>query len=202
MRYNPIMSSPSLEKIEQFRRQLKSDWTRDDTVSAWRKWHKQIAEFTRGATDAVLAEANLQQGQHVLGNIEFKEAAADSLPFPDGAFDVVTCRFGAMFFPDLHKALAECRRVLKPGGKVIFLVWGTRDQPFTTTTVGVLLNFVKPPEPDPDAPSMFMFGVRGRFESALKDAGYSSVKEDHLSVAARWPGSVEEFWTQFTEVAA
>ena len=247
MRYNPIMSSPSLEKIEQFRRQLKSDWTRDDTVSAWRKWHKQIAEFTRGATDAVLAEANLQQGQHVLdlasgvgdpalriaslvgpggrvvatdvgmgmmslaaelaaeqnlGNIEFKEAAADSLPFPDSAFDVVTCRFGAMFFPDLQKALAECRRVLKPGGKVIFLVWGTRDQPFTTTTVGVLLNFVKPPEPDPDAPSMFMFGVRGRFESALKDAGYSSVKEDHLSVAARWPGSVEEFWTQFTEVAA
>jgi SAM-dependent methyltransferase len=241
------MSTPSLEKIEQFRQQLKSDWTRDDTVAAWRKWHKQIAEFTRGATDALLAEANLQPGQHVLdlasgvgdpalriagivgpagrvvatdvgmgmmslaaelaaqqnlGNIEFKEAAADSLPFPDGAFDVVTCRFGAMFFPDLQKALNECRRVLKPGGKIVFLVWGTRDQPFTTTTVGVLLNFVKPPEPDPDAPSMFMFGVRGRFESALKSVGYNSVKEDHLSVPARWPGSVEEYWTQFTEVAA
>jgi hypothetical protein len=27
------------------------------------------------------------------------------------------------------------------------------------------------------------------------------VKEDHLSVPARWPGSVEEYWTQFTEVA-
>ena len=241
------MSTPSLEKIEQFRQQLKSDWTRDDTVAAWRKWHKQIAEFTRGVTDALLAEANLQAGQHVLdlasgvgdpalriasivgpggrvvatdvgmgmmslaaelaaqqnlGNIEFKEAAADALPFPDAAFDVVTCRFGAMFFPDLQKALSECRRVLKPGGKVVFLVWGTRDQPFTTTTVGVLLNFVKPPEPDPDAPSMFMFGVRGRFESALKSAGYNSVKEDHLSVPACWSGSVEEYWTQFTEVAA
>jgi len=107
-----------------------------------------------------------------------------------------------MFFPDLQKALNECRRVLKPGGKIVFIVWGTRDQPFTTTTVGVLLNFVKPPEPDPDAPSMFMFGVRGRFESALKSAGYNSVKEDHLSITARWSGSVEEYWTQFTEVAA
>jgi len=60
------MPNPSLEKIEQFRRQLKSDWTRDETVAAWRKWHKQTAEFTRGATDALLAEANLQHGQHVL----------------------------------------------------------------------------------------------------------------------------------------
>jgi SAM-dependent methyltransferase len=240
------MANPSPEKIEQFRQQLKADWTRDDTVAAWRRWHKQIAEFTRGATDALLAEANLQPGQHVLDlasgvgdpalriaqivgssgrvvatdvglgmmslaaelaaqqnlyNMEFKEAAADSLPFPDATFDVVTCRFGAMFFPDLQKALNECRRVLKPGGKIVFIVWGIRDQPFTTATVGVLLNFVKPPEADPDAPSMFMFGVRGRFESALKDAGYNSVKEDHLSVPARWPGSVEEYWTQFTEVA-
>src|SRR5258706_1079550 len=143
------MSTPSLEKIEQVRQQLKSDWTRDDTVAAWRKWHKQIAEFTRGATDALLAEANLQPGQHVLdlasggghpalgiasivgqsgrvvapdvgmgmmslaaelaaqqnlGNIELKEAAAESLPFPDATFDIVTCRFGAMSFPDLQKA--------------------------------------------------------------------------------------------------
>jgi ubiquinone/menaquinone biosynthesis C-methylase UbiE len=241
------MPTPSPEKIDQFRKQLKSDWTRDDTVAAWRKWHKQIAEFTRGATDALLAEANLQPGMRVLDlasgvgdpalriaqivgpsgqvvatdvgmgmmsfaaelaaqqnlhNIEFKEAAAESLPFPDASFDAVTCRFGAMFFPDLQKALRECRRVIKPGGKITFIVWGVREQPFTTTTVGVLLKFVSAPEVDPDAPSMFMFGARGRFEAALKDADYQNVKEQPLSVPSRWPLSVEEYWTQFTEVAA
>jgi ubiquinone/menaquinone biosynthesis C-methylase UbiE len=238
---------PTPEKIEQFRRQLKNDWTRDETVAAWRKWQKEIAAFTRGATEALLNEANIQPGQKVLDlasgvgdpalriaslvgpsghvtatdlgpgmmslaaelaaqqnlpNIEFREAAAESLPFPDASFDVVTCRFGAMFFPDLHKALLECRRVLKPGGKVVFIVWGVREQPFTSTTVGVLLKYVVPPEPDADAPSMFMFGVRGRFEAALKEADFQTVKEQPLSVPARWPLSVDEYWTQFTEVAA
>jgi ubiquinone/menaquinone biosynthesis C-methylase UbiE len=241
------MTIPTPEKVEKFRQQLRSDWTRDETVSAWRKWHKQIAEFTRGATDALLAEANLHVGQRVvdlasgvgdpalriaqivgpagrviatdlgsgmmslaaelaaqqsLQNIEFHEASAESLPFPDASFDVVTCRFGAMFFPDLQRALRECQRVLKPGGKIVFLVWGIREQPFTSTTVGVLLKYIPAPEVDPDAPSMFMFGVRGRFESALKEAGYRLVKEEHIRVSARWPGGAEEYWTQFTEVAA
>src|SRR5262249_1307853 len=137
-----------------------------------------------------------------LQNIEFKEAAADSLPFPDASFDAITCRFAAMFFPDLQKALRECRRVLKPDGKITFIVWGVREQPFTSTTVGVLLKYVQPPEADPDAPSMFMFGVRGRFESALQEAEFQNVKEQPLTVSARWPLSVEEYWTQFTQVSA
>src|SRR5258707_13253986 len=35
-----------------------------------------------------------------LSNIEFREASAESLPFPDESYDVLTCRFGIMFFPD------------------------------------------------------------------------------------------------------
>src|SRR5262249_13361413 len=134
--------------------------------------------------------------------IEFKEAPADSLPFPDSSFDAVTCRFGAMFFPDLQKALRECRRVLKPGGKVVFIVWGVREQPFTSTTVGVLLKYVTAPEADPDAPSMFMFGVLGRFQTALQLAGFQNAKEEHLTVPGCWSGPLEDYWTQFTEVAA
>jgi len=60
------MSTPAPEKIEQFRQQLKNDWTRDETVAAWRKWHKEMAAFTRGATEALLNDANIQPGQSVL----------------------------------------------------------------------------------------------------------------------------------------
>jgi SAM-dependent methyltransferase len=45
------------------------------------------------------------------------------LPFPDAAFDAVVCQFGVMFFPDKPKAFAEARRVLRPGGALIFNVW-------------------------------------------------------------------------------
>ena len=55
--------------------------------------------------------------------VAWQAADAMQLPFPDGAFDMVVCQFGAMFFPDKAKAFSEARRVLRPGGRFIFNVW-------------------------------------------------------------------------------
>ena len=55
--------------------------------------------------------------------IEWRQADAMRLPFPDADFDVVVCQFGVMFFPDKAKALNEARRVLRSGGTLIFNVW-------------------------------------------------------------------------------
>lgn len=55
--------------------------------------------------------------------VEWRQADAMQLPFPDGAFDAVVCQFGVMFFPDKPKAFAEARRVLRPGGVFMFNVW-------------------------------------------------------------------------------
>jgi len=139
-----------------------------------------------------------------LTNIEFREANAESLPFADKSYDVLTCRFGVMFFPDLPKALSECFRVLKPLGRAAFVAWGKKEQPFFTTTAGIVLKHVPvpPPPPDPDAPSLFMVGDRDRLRRALEVAGFSNVHEEDRIVAGRWASSVEEYWEQFTEVAA
>jgi ubiquinone/menaquinone biosynthesis C-methylase UbiE len=137
-----------------------------------------------------------------LGNIEFRVANVEALPFPDGSFDVVSCRFGVMFFPEQVKAFRECRRVLKSGGRVAFVVWGKREQPFLGTTVGILTKYVEAPPPDPDAPHAFMFGERGLLRRRLEEAGFSDVREEVRTVAGRWKGTPEEYWQQFTEVAA
>ena len=139
-----------------------------------------------------------------LTNIEFREASAEALPFPSESYDVLTCRFGIMFFPDLPKALRECLRVLKPGGRAAFVAWGKKEQPFFTTTAGVVLKHVPvpPPPPDPDGPSLFMFGERDRLRRALQAAGFNNVHEEDRIIAGRWPSSVEEYWEQFSEVAA
>ncbi|MEJ8853017.1 methyltransferase domain-containing protein [Variovorax robiniae] len=57
------------------------------------------------------------------GRIEWQQADALRLPFEDASFDVVCCQFGAMFFPDRIAGYAEARRVLKPGGRLVFSVW-------------------------------------------------------------------------------
>ena len=51
-----------------------------------------------------------------VGNAKFRVGDATNLPFEDGYFDVVHCRNVLMFIPDTQAALAEVRRVLKPGG--------------------------------------------------------------------------------------
>ena len=137
-----------------------------------------------------------------LGNIEFRVADVEALPFPDGSFDVVSCRFGVMFFPEQVKAFRECLRVLKPGGRVAFVVWGKREQPFLGTTIGVLIKYVEAPPSDPDAPHAFMFGERGLLRRRLEEAGFSDAREEVRTVTGHWKGTPEEYWQQFTEVAA
>ncbi len=55
--------------------------------------------------------------------VTFRVADAMKLPFDDASFDVVVCQFGVMFFPDKPMAFQEARRVLRPGGALVFSVW-------------------------------------------------------------------------------
>ena len=60
-------------------------------------------------------------------SLEWRQADATALPFPDRSFDLVVCQFGVMFFPDRPRAAAEARRVLAPGGTFVFSVWDSLD---------------------------------------------------------------------------
>jgi ubiquinone/menaquinone biosynthesis C-methylase UbiE len=54
-------------------------------------------------------------------NAVFQEADATQLPFPDGAFDLVTCRIAPHHFPDVPRFVAETHRVLRSGGRAIVI---------------------------------------------------------------------------------
>lgn len=53
--------------------------------------------------------------------VEISEARADALPMPDGSFDAVVCTLVLCSVDDPARALAEIRRVLRPGGRLVFL---------------------------------------------------------------------------------
>ena len=137
-----------------------------------------------------------------ISNITFRQADAENLPFPDGEFDVVTCRFGVMFFPDPLRALRACRRVLKPGGRVVFVAWGSPDQAFFGATVGVLKKYVELPRPEPGAPHVFRFSELSALGSVLSEAGFEKVQSEPRSIPIAWHGPPEQFWEQFRESAA
>jgi len=55
--------------------------------------------------------------------VRWQQADAMQLPFDAASFDAVVCQFGVMFFPDRPHALREARRMLRPGGTLLFNAW-------------------------------------------------------------------------------
>jgi ubiquinone/menaquinone biosynthesis C-methylase UbiE len=74
-------------------------------------------DLSAGMLEAVSATA-LQKG---LANIETVAAPAEDLPFDDGAFDLLACRFSAHHWRDFEAGLREARRVLKAGATAVFI---------------------------------------------------------------------------------
>ncbi|MCY8492842.1 class I SAM-dependent methyltransferase [Bacillus inaquosorum] len=55
------------------------------------------------------------------GNVRFQQGMAESLPFPDDSFDIITCRYAAHHFSDVRKAVSEVARVLKKNGRFLLV---------------------------------------------------------------------------------
>jgi SAM-dependent methyltransferase len=99
------------------------------------------------ATD--LNEAMLEHAES-LGTarpVEWRQADAAALPFPDQSFDAVVCQCGAMFFQDKAKAFTEARRVLRAGGVFLFSTWDRIEENEFVDTVTKSLERLFPDDP-------------------------------------------------------
>ena len=79
--------------------------------------------------------------------VEWRQADAAELPFPDLSFDAVVCQFGVMFFPDKARAFAEARRVLRAGGLFLFNVWDRIEENEFADVVTAALATLYPADP-------------------------------------------------------
>lgn len=113
---------------------------------------RQLAMTLPVATRIVATDLNQPMLDHAaaLGTaraVDWRRADAMELPFEDGAFDVVACQFGVMFFPDKAKAFAEAHRMLRPGGVLLFSVWDRIEENEFICTVAQAHDALFPDDP-------------------------------------------------------
>jgi ubiquinone/menaquinone biosynthesis C-methylase UbiE len=91
--------------------------------------------------------------------IDFRQADAEALPFPDASFDVVVSTFGVMFTADQDKAASELLRVCKPGGKIGLANW--TPEGFIGRVFKILGKYLPPPA---GVKSPALWGTRPRLD--------------------------------------
>jgi SAM-dependent methyltransferase len=106
--------------------------------------------------------------------------ASGSLPFGDATFDVVTCIDAINHFPDRLAVLREWRRVLKPGGRLLFADPITVTGPLTNQEIAIRSSI-----------AFFLFVPPGYDEHVLAETGFTlNMREDctanTAAVAGRW----------------
>ena len=137
-----------------------------------------------------------------LTNIETVICDASDLPFENGSFDAVSCRFGFMFFPDIQLAANEIYRVLKPGGRFATTVWNFPEKNFWVTAImGIIMRLMEIPPPPPEVPGMFRCCKPGRMRDILKKAGFNDIEEREVLSTLKTE-SVDEYWEMMTEIGA
>jgi len=157
-------------------------------------------------TDVVAEMVNLAQSearQKGLTNIEFRQCAADALPFENDSFDVVVCRLGAMFFPDPLAALREMLRVAQSPGVIALAVWGKSElNPFFSLSTDALERQLGASGPaDRDAPGAFRFAEPGSLARILQQAGAIEVRERLLEFQIVAPFTPKQFWEMRAETS-
>ena len=117
--------------------------------------------------------------------VEWRQADAMRLPFPDGMFDAVVCQFGVMFLPEKSKAFSEARRVLRSKGVFIFSVWDRIEENEFADTVTTALASLFPGDPPRFlARTPHGYYDRPTIERDLANGGFTASGE-MTSVAAR-----------------
>jgi SAM-dependent methyltransferase len=127
--------------------------------------------------DAFLDYARKDVAARGLTNVSFVRGDAE-IALPTNEYDFVFARFGTMFFANPVAGLRNMRKALKPGGRMVHIVWRNRaDNPWLSMAKDVVLRFL--PEPGADAqtcgPGPFSMADEPTVTGMMKAAGYDEI---------------------------
>jgi SAM-dependent methyltransferase len=133
----------------------------------------------------MLAFAALRAAAAGLDNVEIHEMDAEAIDLPDASVDVVLCRLGLMFLPDLDRALTGVHRVLVPGGRFATAIPWRPAGHAVPHLIGMILDALDQPTPPPapGQPGIFSLADASVVCAALERAGLTDIHVIPCAVA-------------------
>ncbi|MDF2234026.1 methyltransferase domain-containing protein [Albimonas sp. CAU 1670] len=141
-----------------------------------------LVEQGARVTGLDFSAAMLAQARTRVPGATFVEGDAQAMPFADASFDAATCGFGLMHIPDQDRALAELRRVLRPGAPFAFTVWAPAGASPGFEVIAGALAKGDPSVALPPAPDFHRFADPATAEALLTAAGFHDVSLTPLDV--------------------
>ncbi len=132
--------------------------------------------------DMFLDIARQELAETDLKNVTFLRGDAE-VALPEGAFDFAFARFGTMFFANPVAGLRNMRRALRPGGRMVHLVWRDRaDNPWLSMAKDVVLRFLPPPGDDARTcgPGPFSMADEATTRKMMEIAGYEDIRFERI----------------------
>jgi SAM-dependent methyltransferase len=151
--------------------------------------------------DGMLEGARARAVELGLSNIEFQVIGAEWIDLPLASVDAVLCRWGYMLLADPPAALAETRRVLRPGGRVALAVWDSvQHNPWALLPTLELIERGLGSPPAPGTPGPFALGDPERVRELLAHAGFAEIDVHTLEIEQRYP-SFGDYWETTLDIA-
>ena len=124
----------------------------------------------------MLDHARRRSREEGLTNVSFLQADAQVHRFPAASFEVCISRFGTMFFADPVAAFSNIGHALRPGGRLVLMVWQARDRNEWTTAVREALAGDNPvPPPPAEGPHPFSLADPAVAGGILAAAGFADI---------------------------
>src|SRR5204862_2812187 len=140
-----------------------------------RKLPAAVAITATDLNPAMLDRAKFHAGME---RVQWQEADAVALPFGDRLLDHVVCQFGVMFFPDKQAGFREARRVLRPGGRLLFSVWGDREGSVFDVAANVVGEALSR---DPASLVSPAYNDMAAIKAELSTAGFTSIAAEEVT---------------------
>jgi len=151
-----------------------------------------------------MVDAERKRGAELgVENADYRVLDAQTMDLEGESFDGVICRWGFMLMPDPEAAVRECRRVLVPGGRLVFAVFtGPDENPFASIPARILIESGHLPRPTPEwQPGILALGDRTRVQALLDGAGFTSTHIDAVDMTWRFSNAAD-YWRFLVDLTA